>query len=102
MQAGASARERLKQAAAEAWGVDRSAVEAKQGVLKSGNRTGTYGEFAEAAAKVKLDEEPTSRRLTSGGCSARPRQRLDIPNKVNGSAAIRDRHRACRAWSTPP
>ena len=34
MQAGASARERLKEAAAQAWGVDRSAVEAKLGVLK--------------------------------------------------------------------
>ena len=52
MGAGASARERLKQAAAEAWGVDRSEIEAKLGVLTAGNRTATYGEFAEAAAKV--------------------------------------------------
>src|SRR5688572_787730 len=52
MQAGASARERLKEAAAKAWGVERSAVEAKQGMLKAGNRTATYGEFAAAAAKI--------------------------------------------------
>src|SRR6266567_8280230 len=58
MGAGASARERLKQAAAEAWGVERSAVEARLGVLTAGNHTGTYGEFAEAATKVKLDKEP--------------------------------------------
>src|SRR6266567_3784956 len=51
MQAGASARERLKQAAATAWGIDRSQVEAKQGVLRASNRTATYGELAEAAAK---------------------------------------------------
>ena len=38
MGAGASARERLKQAAAEAWGVERSAVEARLGVLTAGNR----------------------------------------------------------------
>src|SRR3984893_5598113 len=58
MGAGASARERLKQAAAEAWGVDRAQVEARLGVLTAGDRTGTYGDFAEAAAKVKLAKEP--------------------------------------------
>src|SRR5258707_2962318 len=46
MGAGASARERLKQAAAEAWGVERSQIEAKLGVLKAGDRTAGYGEFA--------------------------------------------------------
>ena len=87
MGAGASARERLKQAAAEAWGVDRSEVEAKLGVLTSGNRTGTYGEFAEAAAKVKLDKEPEIKKDPSQWwLLGKPRQRLDIPNKVNGSA----------------
>src|SRR5438874_8458618 len=65
MGAGASARERLKQAAAEAWGVDRAQIEAKLGVLTAGNRTGTYGEFAEAAAKVKLDREPEIHQVPS-------------------------------------
>jgi isoquinoline 1-oxidoreductase subunit beta len=87
MGAGASARERLKQAAADAWGVDRSEVEAKLGVLSNGNRTGTYGEFAEAAAKVKLDKEPEIKKDPSQWwLLGKPRQRLDIPNKVNGSA----------------
>ena len=87
MGAGASARERLKQAAAEAWGVDRSQVEAKLGVLTAGNRTGTYGEFAEAAAKVKLDKEPEIQTdPAKWWLLGKPRQRLDIPNKVNGSA----------------
>src|SRR5919109_2841147 len=58
MGAGASARERLKEAAAKAWGVERSAVEAKQGMLKAGNRMAPYAEFAKAAAKIKLDKEP--------------------------------------------
>ena len=87
MGAGASARERLKEAAAQAWGVDRSQVEAKLGVLTSGDRSGTYGEFAEAAAKVKLDKEPGI--VTDPAkwwLLGKPRQRLDIPNKVNGSA----------------
>src|SRR5215212_8732553 len=58
MQAGASARERLKEAAAQAWGVDRSKIEAKLGVLSAGSRKAPYSEFAAAAAKVKLDKEP--------------------------------------------
>jgi isoquinoline 1-oxidoreductase beta subunit len=87
MGAGASARERLKQAAAEAWGVERSQVDAKLGVLTSGNRTGTYGEFADGAAKVKLDKEPEI--VTDPAkwwLLGKSKQRLDIPNKVNGSA----------------
>ena len=87
MGAGASARERLKEAAAQAWGVERSQVEAKLGVLTSGDHSGTYGEFAEAAAKVKLDTEPGI--VTDPAkwwLLGKPRQRLDIPNKVNGSA----------------
>ena len=87
MGAGASARERLKQAAAEAWGVDRSEVEAKLGVLTAGNRTGTYGEFADAAAKVKLDKEPEIKTdPAKWWLLGKPTQRLDIPHKVNGSA----------------
>ncbi len=87
MGAGASARERLKQAAAEAWGIDRSQITAKLGTLTAGNRTATYGEFAEAAAKVKLDKEPEiSIDPTKWWLLGKPTQRLDIPNKVNGSA----------------
>jgi isoquinoline 1-oxidoreductase beta subunit len=87
MGAGASARERLKQAAAEAWGIDRSQVEARLGVLTAGNRTGTYGEFAEAAARVQLDKEPEI--VTDPArwwLLGKSKQRVDIPHKVNGSA----------------
>jgi isoquinoline 1-oxidoreductase beta subunit len=87
MGAGASARERLKQAAAEAWGLDRSQVEAKLGVLTAGDRTANYGEFAEAAAKVKLDKEPEIKKdPATWWLLGKPKQRLDIPHKVNGSA----------------
>ena len=102
MGAGASARERLKQAAAEAWGVDRSQIEAKLGVLTAGNRTGTYGEFAEAAAKVSSTR---SRRSTpirpSGGCSA-SRRNASI-SRTRSTAARNTRSiRGCPAWSMPP
>jgi isoquinoline 1-oxidoreductase beta subunit len=86
MQAGASARERLKEAAARAWGVERSAIVAKQGVLKVGNRTGTYAEFASAAAKIKLDKEPEIKKPGEWWLLGKPTKRLDIPVKVNGSA----------------
>ena len=47
----------------------------------------TYGEFAEAAAKVKLDKEPEIQTdPAKWWLLGKPRQRLDIPNKVNGSA----------------
>jgi isoquinoline 1-oxidoreductase subunit beta len=87
MQAGASARERLKEAAAKAWGVDRAQVEAKQGVLTSGNRSAPYAEFAAAAAQVTLDKEPEIKRdPKTWWLLGKPTQRLDIPQKVNGSA----------------
>jgi isoquinoline 1-oxidoreductase beta subunit len=86
MQAGASARERLKEAAAKAWGVERSAVFAKQGVLTSGARKGTYAEFAEAASKIKLDKEPAIKTPEQWTLLGKPMQRIDIPHKVDGSA----------------
>ncbi len=86
MQAGASARERLKEAAAQAWGVTRDKVEAKQGVLKSGAKSAPYAEFAAAAAKVTLDKEPAIKDPSQWWLLGTGTQRLDIPNKVDGSA----------------
>jgi isoquinoline 1-oxidoreductase beta subunit len=86
MQAGASARERLKEAAARAWGVDRSAVEAKLGVLKSGRHAGTYAEFATAAAAISLPEEPAIKTPDQWWLLGQPLKRLDVDVKSNGSA----------------
>jgi len=86
MQAGASARERLKEAAAQAWGVARADVLAQQGLLTSGNNTGTYGEFASAAATVQLDAEPDIKDPSTWWFLGTPVNRLEIPHKVNGSA----------------
>ena len=87
MQAGASARERLKEAAAKAWGVARADVLAKDSVLTSGNRRGTFAEFATAAAAVRLEAEPKIKSPDQWWLLGTSVQRLDIPNKVNGSAA---------------
>lgn len=90
-QAGASARERLKEAAAQAWGVDRSQVTAKDSVLSSGNNSGTYAEFATAAANLPTwteENQPaikTPDQFTLLGTSL---ARLDTPLKVNGTATF--------------
>ena len=86
MGAGASARERLKEAAAQRWGVPRSEVTAKQGVLRAGARQGTYAEFATAAAGVKLTEEPAIKQAKDWWLLGKDVLRLDIPHKTNGSA----------------
>jgi isoquinoline 1-oxidoreductase beta subunit len=86
MQAGASARERLKEAAAKKWGVDRSKVEAKQGVLTSGNNRGTYGEFATAAASVTLAAEPKIKKYGDWWLLGKDVPRMDVAPKVDGSA----------------
>jgi isoquinoline 1-oxidoreductase beta subunit len=86
MQAGASARERLKEAAARAWGVERGAVTAKQGVLMAGGRHATYAEFAAAAAAVTLDAEPPIKTPDQWWLLGKPTARLDVPVKTNGSA----------------
>lgn len=86
MQAGASARERLKEAAAKEWGVARTDVKAENSILSSGTRRGTYAEFAMRAAQIKLAEEPkrkTPEQFTFLGTSV---PRLDVPLKVDGSA----------------
>ena len=86
MQAGASARERLKEAAARAWGVERSTVEAKRGTLKAGTRAGTYAEFATAAAAITLSEEPAIKKPGEWWLLGKPLKRLDVDVKSNGSA----------------
>ncbi len=86
MQAGASGRERLKQAAADAWGVDRSAVSAENGMLSAGDKSGTYGEFAAAAASIQLESEPALKSTDQYTLLGTSVPRLDTPLKVNGSA----------------
>ena len=59
-QAGASARVRLVQAAANRWSVPASECVAENGAVlhKASNRKFTYGQLAADAAKITLDKEP--------------------------------------------
>ena len=86
MQAGASARERLKEAAARAWNVERGEVSAEQGVLSSGGRHADYAEFATSAAEIDLDREPEIKSPDQWWLLGRSIPRLDAAVKCDGSA----------------
>ena len=55
--------------------------------MSAGKRTGTYAEFAAAAARISLPEEPAVKTPDQWWLLGRSKQRLDIPVKVDGSAA---------------
>ena len=105
-QAGASVRERLKAAAAQAWGVERSQVAAKDSVLSAGNNSGTYAEFSTQAAAIQLPEEPTTKTPQQFDFLGTSVKRLDVPLKVNGAAQygidVRIPGMAYAAVATPP
>ena len=87
MQAGASARERLRVAAARAWGIAPDAVVAHQGELSAAGHRGSYAEFASAAAAVTLEKEPGIE--TDPGkwwLLGKATPRVDVPLKVDGRA----------------
>jgi isoquinoline 1-oxidoreductase beta subunit len=63
MQAGASARERLRAAAAAQWKVPAKEIEARAGVMTHARskRDARYGELAARAATIKLPKEPATK-----------------------------------------
>ncbi len=74
MSAAAGARERLKAAAAAAWGVPAAEVTVSEGVLSHGSgKSAPFGEFVTAAAAIKLEAEPTPK----------PREDWTFMTKVN-------------------
>jgi isoquinoline 1-oxidoreductase beta subunit len=86
MQAGASARERLRHAAAKIWNVSLDTVVAKQGELSSGSNKASYGEFAAEAAKITLEQEPEIKAYKDWWLLGKDVPRLDINLKTNGTA----------------
>ena len=89
MQVAASARERLKAAAAERWGVKAADIDAQNSVLthKPSGRTLRFGEVVAKAAKVKLDVEPTPKdRSQWTFLSKKSPAKIQIPEIVNGAA----------------
>lgn len=88
-QAGATARAMLISAAAQTWGVDAATCTARAGIVyhDPSKRSLSYGALATAAAALPVPANvplKTPDRFTLIGKS---HPRLDIPQKVNGSAA---------------
>lgn len=86
MQAGAAARERLRAAAAQAWGIDRAQVAASQGFLVASGRRAPYAQFASAAAAITFDQEPAIKTPDQWWLLGRETRRVDVPSKTDGSA----------------
>jgi isoquinoline 1-oxidoreductase subunit beta len=85
--AGATAREMLITAAAQQWNADRSECRAENGsVVHSGGKKLTYGELAEAAAKVPVPENPPLKDAKDFRIIGKRTKRLDTPSKTDGSA----------------
>ena len=88
LQAGASARERLIQAAAQRWKVPASECTAADSKVthKTSGRSLGYGGLAADAGKIKLDKEPAIRTHDQFKLIGKRLARLDTPLKINGSA----------------
>jgi isoquinoline 1-oxidoreductase beta subunit len=86
-EAGAQARIVLIQAAAQRWGVDASACQARDAkVLGPNGKSATYGELAEAASKLTPPKDPALKTAKDWKLIGQPIKRLDSPSKVNGTA----------------
>jgi len=86
--AGAAAREMLVTAAAETWGVDKSACRAEKGAVihAPSQRRLTYGKLAAKAATVPLPQDVPLKDPKDWKILGTRVSRLDTPPKVNGAA----------------
>jgi isoquinoline 1-oxidoreductase beta subunit len=86
--AGATAREMLKVAAADKWDIDVADCKAENGhIINTGNNEKlSYGQLAEAAAEVQYDGLPELKKKAEWKLIGKPVERLDIPDKVTGTA----------------
>lgn len=88
LQAGASARERLKAAAAAVWKVPTGTVTAESSLLthEPTGRTLRYGQVAAAAARIRLDQEPQLKPQSDWTVLGKASPgKLTLPQIVNGS-----------------
>ena len=87
-QAGASARERLKVAAADRWKIDPADCTVASGkcLHKASNRSLDYGALAASAAAVQLTAEPAIKTPDQYRLVGKWTARLDTPAKLDGSA----------------
>lgn len=84
--AGAQARTMLVQAAAAHWDVEGSTLKVQDGAVLRGNERLTFGQLAEAAAKLPVPKEVALKDPKDFSTVGKPQKRLDAPAKVDGSA----------------
>src|SRR3989454_1686407 len=88
-QAGAAARAMLVAAAAQQWNVDPSKCRTDSGaVFDLSNRKLTYGQLAEAAAKLTPPAQVPLKDPKTFKLIGKPAKRLDTSDKVNGKAVF--------------
>jgi isoquinoline 1-oxidoreductase beta subunit len=87
-QAGAAARAMLVQAAATKFGVAPAEVRTEKGFAIAGAKRASYGELADAAAKLSAPDPATLTLKDQKNWTliGKPTQRLDTPEKITGRA----------------
>ena len=86
--AGAAAREMLKQAAANDWGVKIEEVDTEPGVVihKGSGRRLAYGQLVDKAAQLPVPQDPKLKTPDKFRYIGKGQPRRDTPEKVNGTA----------------
>jgi isoquinoline 1-oxidoreductase beta subunit len=89
-EAGATARLMLVTAAAQTWGVPASALTTDKGevIHQAGNRRIKYGALVERAASLPVPPVPPLKDPKQFKVLGQPVARLDVPEKVNGTAVF--------------
>ncbi|NIS61348.1 MAG: molybdopterin-dependent oxidoreductase [Proteobacteria bacterium] len=86
--ASAAAREMLVSAAAQTWTVPVLECEAYRGRVRhtESGRSLSYGQLCQKAAKIPIPPNPPLKKKSQFGLIGTSMPRLDVPDKVNGSA----------------
>lgn len=87
-EAGAAARVRLCMAAAKRWDIDWETCDTENGFVTGAGKRLRFGELAAEAAGFDAPDPLPLRMQGTGKIAGRPVPRLDIPSKIDGSAAF--------------
>ena len=86
--AGAAAREMIVKAAAKTWDVPVREIRTERSHVyhDASGQSGRYADFAEEAAKHMPPSQPKLKEVSEYQIMGKPKQRFDIPSKVDGTA----------------